>query len=465
MCEHEKAKNDCVRVLEYYGIFADTEYRLHTDERIDVVGYSKDRRSPSIGIEVECSSTFQHDSQKLVKVPSIEWRFVLTDDRDTLSLGEVINVNNLPIFVYPLHELDFRFEKKIREITNQNNKPWYNRVHEYSSFVEDENSSILDRFMHDLQEQSLDIGTAKDIIFRAAMGGIHVGYYRDEKGIGTQFHGDEKLPREIHYLTAKNVIFEDRPGKNYTEGRQSIYYITKEGHELTKEIVRERVSYHISEIEATMEEFGQVPFLISLLGNINNGVFVWRTDVPPTNGPSLTGTEFIDLRGVVEVLNVSPELLYASYLMSNTRIFAEIERKIFERLVEKSLGTTGKAFTSRGDVWGQRYTVPVFTILQNIDFPLLKRKLDFEKVQEFATYALMNPQRTRMELSDYSLEQFHKIGVDRSFVYSLLTETFNHGITSKPTGQKNETVAIYNQEQFKQFCESRMKEILSDLSE
>ena len=75
----------------------------------------------------------------------------------------------------------------------------------------------------------------KDIVFRTALGGIHLGFY--SQGIlGTEYHGSTEVPRELLYLRARNLIFEDRPGRNYDTGRQSIYYLSRDGRDLAERL-------------------------------------------------------------------------------------------------------------------------------------------------------------------------------------------------------------------------------------
>jgi hypothetical protein len=61
-------------MLNYYNIITDTEYVLSDNERIDLVVYSKDRKGPDIGTEVEITSKLQHDFSKLLRVKSLQLR-------------------------------------------------------------------------------------------------------------------------------------------------------------------------------------------------------------------------------------------------------------------------------------------------------------------------------------------------------------------------------------------------------
>ncbi|MEM3191431.1 MAG: hypothetical protein QW292_04920 [Candidatus Parvarchaeota archaeon] len=124
--------------MDYYYIDSDTKFSLTTKERIDVVGYFKNKKEPDIGIEVELSSDFQHDASKLSKIKSFQWRFIVTDLNDTLSLGPMIQVDGIPIEIVKPPDLDLAFETKIREITNEKNRPWFNTfMHPSAKYLTD----------------------------------------------------------------------------------------------------------------------------------------------------------------------------------------------------------------------------------------------------------------------------------------------------------------------------------------
>lgn len=460
MCDHEKAKLDCVRILEYYGVYADTEYTIPTRERIDVVGYDKDRRFPDIGIEVECSSTFQHDAQKLVKVQGLEWKFVLTDQSDTLSLGEVVNVDGKNVYVYPLHELDLKFEKKIREITGENNRPWYNNPSGRFDIRDDSDPCGMGTFIKDLESQGLNVDIAKDIVFKAAMGGINVGYYRDTPKIGTEFHGKENLPKELHYLTARAVIFEARIGYSYADGKQSIYYVTRESQQLAKCTILEHIKNNREHLKDIVEKFGAPAVIVSLLGNM--GKFVLRTTIGYPDSIFLPGLNQDQMRYTVEHLNIQPEIVNMCYAMAMTRPFLGVEKEIYEDFVNVNLGTLGNAYDSKGRIYGQQYTLPMFSILENVEIEIWKESLDVSAMREYAIWALI-PGETghTLRLSEILISSLRMIGADKGFVLSALNETFDKGITSKPSGEREESMAVYKPDEFKRFREAKMAEALS----
>jgi hypothetical protein len=62
MGRHEDIKELCMRILNYYYVDADTEFPIYENQRIDVVGYHKNKESPDVGIEVEITSHLKCNS-------------------------------------------------------------------------------------------------------------------------------------------------------------------------------------------------------------------------------------------------------------------------------------------------------------------------------------------------------------------------------------------------------------------
>ncbi|MEM3861670.1 MAG: hypothetical protein QW203_04215 [Thermoplasmatales archaeon] len=88
----------------------------------------KNKREPNIKIEIELSSDFQLCRSKLSKIKSFQWRFIVTDSNDTLSLGPMIKVDGIPIEIVKPPDQNLAFETKIREITDQKSRPWFNTL-------------------------------------------------------------------------------------------------------------------------------------------------------------------------------------------------------------------------------------------------------------------------------------------------------------------------------------------------
>ncbi len=261
MERHEQIKQQCVQILNYYRVEADPEFTLDTNERIDVVGYFNNKKSPDIGIEIELSSNLQHDASKLARTESLKLKIIVTENYDTASLGSSIKSGDKTIYIVPPPDKDLAFESKIREYTGQNTRKWFNQLEkEIKERATMSGNDPLSNFSDEIRDQGLDLETAKDLIFRAALGGINVG-----RTDGVTRKGPE-LPKELLYLAARGIIFENRRGRNYESGKEVIYLLSSDGYELASRIIQERVNEKEESILEISERFGESAILISLIG-------------------------------------------------------------------------------------------------------------------------------------------------------------------------------------------------------
>lgn len=91
MNKHEEIKKQCAQILNYYGVIADEEYNLPNNQRIDVVGYFKNKKEPDIGIEVELTSDLAKDTSKLLGIQTLQLRIIVSDKSDALSLLIIVS--------------------------------------------------------------------------------------------------------------------------------------------------------------------------------------------------------------------------------------------------------------------------------------------------------------------------------------------------------------------------------------
>lgn len=468
MDRHEQIKQHCVQILNYYYVLPDTEFQLETKERIDVVGYFKNKAVPDIGIEVELSSDFQHDAAKLAKTPSFQWRLIVTEHPDTLSLGPVTNVNGKTIEILRPPDEEVAFETKIRELTSQDKRTWFN---EFKKRIDRESQvdfkDPLPDFVEEIRDQGLDVDVAKDIVFRTTLGGIHYGYYA-QGPFGTNYHGLTDIPKEILYLRARNLIFEDRPGRNYDTGRQLIYYLSKEGRDLAGRIIAERVGEKEEKLKKIVVRYGESAFIISLLGVM--GKFVDRTDLSgfftnnPYSGVQLpsVGVSWNEVpRDMIEEFNIDSGLVYIARVVSTSPLFQETLKQIYKALVDGQLGNETRAISSKGDSWGEMYSVPMRALLRKIN---MEEWLDFsvrDKLKSYAEWAIL---RTHNPFVPSTLfDSLRAIGSDVHDIDTLLGELVERGITSKPVKGGASTIAIYDDRRFNDFCEEKMHDFLQGI--
>jgi hypothetical protein len=459
MERHEQIKQQCVDILNYYYVVPDTEFTLGTNERIDVVGYSKNRNEPDIGIEVELSSDFQHDASKLARTSSFQLRLIVTDHPDTLSLGKSIDIKGKIVDVIPLPDNDITFEKKIREYTNLNKMQWFNNSKYKSDGTIFPKTLLLDIFSEEIKDQELDVESAKEIIFRCSLGGVHVGNY-SLGPLGTKFNRSIDLPKELLYLSARHLIFEARVGKSYESGKQSIYSLSQGAEDLAKTIVDERIQNRREKLLRIIEKFGKSTTIISLLGH--SGRF---TNSSQLNGldPYLTVSTQNSgiLRGLIEEFNIDSEIIYASEITAGSDLFKDKSKQVFSALIAEGLGNESPDFTSRGEFFGTIYTVPFRGLLRQIDLADWPRSSLEKKLKNYAAWVIIRAHNRYVPttLFDY----FESVGLGIQDIEDRIRELFKLGITSMLMKGDNNTIAVYDENGFNNYCESKIKGAMSEI--
>lgn len=462
MDRHEQIKRLCVDILNYYGIFADTEFPLPSKERIDVVGYEKHENEPIVGIEVELTSNLQHDASKLANTPSLKLGIIISEHLDTLSLGKEINIKGKIIYILPPPDNDTAFEKKVREFTGQEGKTWFNEfLREIKVSV---NEDPLAGLKKETEAQGLDLETAKDIIFRSALGGIEVGYYRNTK-ISTEFVKTSDIPREVLYLAARHIITELRLGENYESGKNSVYSITQDGNNIAHAVIKERVNNRKESVDGIIKKSGRNAVFISLLGNM--GKFMEFDDpIDQTDGgyggiPSWAFGQ--TPRYLVEEFNIDDNIFHLTEIAANTPLFRSLSKGIYKSFAAVGLGNISKYLTSRGIFRGYEFRLPLLSLLRVMDTPSILNSLDKNAVMSYCEWAIFRSHNPSVPETLYN--SFAGIGSNLNSLEDMVELTFKAGITSKLLGEQSNTIAIYDAKRFNNFCESKMREALLNILE
>jgi hypothetical protein len=458
MGRHEDIKELCMRILNYYYVDADTEFPIYENQRIDVVGYHKNKESPDVGIEVEITSHFQHDASKLANVSSFQLRFIVTENSDTLSMGPITKVNEKVIDIVQPPDMDMAFEQKVREFTNQNDKPWYN--YKEPSVSSESDKDMLSDFIKDIQYQGLNVNAAKDILFRAALGGIHMGAYTQGR-INTEYHGDSST-KEMLYLTAQGLILEDRPGRNYETGRQSVYYISNNGRTLAGKIIEEKVDQNIDGLYGVQEKYGLPVLLISLIGG-GGRLLDWDEPSYSSVGDpySYMSTSVNSIpRDLVEKFNIPSNLYSQMVLVAKSPLFMDTVREIYRDLIAEGLGNETVYVSSKGDT-SKAYVVPLYILLQKLN--VSEGLSHIGKLKSYAEWLILRGHNPVVPSTLY--DAFKGIGSDVHNLENLVDKLASMGITSRLLKNGPNTMAIYDQKKFNDFCEKEMKTILKDILE
>ncbi len=471
MERHEYLKSQCTRILEYYYANADTEFTLNDGERIDVVGYYNDRKSPDIGIEVELSSNLQHDAAKLARIQSIKLKIIVTELPDTLSLGKTMNIGNAQVHIVPPPDRDTDFESLIREYTGQTNKIWFNKFQNQGTvkMAEDavpKKEDPLSSFIRELNDQRLDPEFAKDLIFRAAQGGIHLGSYVQKYGMTVRERPE--IPKELHYLLARGVVFEDRRGKNYESGRSSIYLLSQEYHDLASKIIHERVDEKAGSLLKIAEKYSKSALLTSLIGVrgnfLDDDVYyqVGEMGLDRYSSIPLTSIDFQkDIqRYIVEGFNISPELQNAMRIVAYSPLFRDTLKEIYQALIQSGLGNATQHITTKGDLAGSLYQVPFLMLLKKLGAEEWIDQIDTKKLIPYAEWVII---RAHTYTTETLFNYFQSIGGNIQDAKGLIDELANENITSRLISRGQSPIAIYDSRRFNDFCEYKMSDLLHDL--
>lgn len=465
MGRHEDIKAHCVDILNYYSILADTEFTIPANQlRIDVVGHYKNMSAPDIGIEVEITSNFQHDASKLANLPHLKWRFIITEDEETLTMGEEQMVKGKIVWILSPPDKDVKFEEKIREITNTRTRNWFNANKRTVEIQENEHpEEIMHNFSKEIEAQELDIGIAKDVIFRAALGGIEVGYYKDEAS-GTTFHRTSEIPKEIHYLSARHLILEERIGYSYESGKHSTYILSEEGKEIAARVISERIKSKENLISELMGKYGKNAVFIALLGTmgklIDDTSLMVETRLDPYTSLQLGGTARAP-RYLVEKYDLDEKLFFMTQIIARTPQLTHLLVNIYKELVQCGAGNSTSGYTQKGRYYGEVYNLPLRNILEIID---VKSWLDSVNKDIFLAYCEWVILRSHNKSVPQTLyDSVTLIGSNSARISEMVSETFRAGITSKLLDGQSNTIAVYDENKFNEYCEIKMKELVPEL--
>ncbi len=458
MEDYNIIKAQCINIMNYYYINADTDENINNK----IIGYYKDNKCPDIVVYISLDNKLNSGINYSNSV-NPKWIFIITNNPNNLNGN---NIKNKTIFACKPPNISNEFEEKIMEITGQTSRKLYGNNNLIINDINDNCQNILMNFENEIKSQCLDINIAKDIIFKAMLGGLNAGIYKNNK-IETQFIPNQQIPKELMYLKSRGIIFEDRIGANYDLGRTSIYFISHNGLQLADCIVNERVENKNYKLKDIITKYGENAVLISLLGNIDlQSAFksIFYIDnyniFEPILGIdySIPNFDMInkEARYVKSKFNIDSYLYFMIKIINHSPEFRNIKLNIFNELIKNKLCDKKAYITSRGDNDGDAYYIPL-NILEHINISKLASNIDTLALREFSKWAILR--------SSYKLNFniFNSINVGLSEVIEMVDETFKAHITSKILNNDENTFAIYDDNKFKEFCSSKMEDAFNDI--
>ncbi|MEM3860074.1 MAG: hypothetical protein QW478_11845, partial [Candidatus Micrarchaeaceae archaeon] len=147
-------------------------------------------------------------------------------------------------------------------------------------------------------------------------------------------------------------------------------------------------------------------------------------------------------------------------VVASSPLFRETTKQIYEALIDAKLGNKTEAFTSKGDLYGELYSVPLFSLLEKLEVEEFVESPEIDKLRSYAEWAILqahNPSRPNTLYDSYRV-----IGSDPHNAEILIEKLAEQGITSKLVKGGTSIIAIYDIKRFNDVCEENMSTILQD---
>ncbi len=165
-------------------------------------------------------------------------------------------------------------------------------------------------------------------------------------------------------------------------------------------------------------------------------------------------------RDLVEKFNIPSNLYSQMVLVANSPLFRDIVREIYRDLIAAGLGNETVYVSSRGDI-SKAYVVPLHTLLQQLN--VSEGLSHMGKLKSYAEWLILRGHNPVVPSTLY--DAFKGIGSDVHNVENLVDKLSSVEITSRLLKNGPNTMAIYDQTKFNDFCENEMKTILKDILE
>jgi len=377
---------------------------------------------------------------------------------DTIPLGSAINVNGVSIDILCHPDKDTSFEKKIREFTGQNNKIWFNEAIKPNE--KRINANPFSDFAEEIHNQGLDVDLVKDVLFQAALCGLHIGYYK--QGLHeTEYHEIKEMPKELLYLSAMGLVIEDLPGNNYNTGRQLIYYISNDAYDLSDWLIDEKINKGNKMLQQIIEKYGESVVLISLIGKMGKFIDYKSLDDPLPLSYAYNISWDNEKRNILKEFNIDLTIASTNTVVARSPLFLETLRQVYNDFIDSQLGNEIGFFTSNGYFHGEIYCIPINALLRKLNVEKWVKSPQINKLKLYAEWLILRAQNPIA--TDMLYDLFKAIGANNNDAKVLIEELVQQGITSKLIRGGTSTVTIYDKKRFNNYCDKKMANILQDI--
>ena len=263
-------------LLEFYDFSVRKEYYISENERIDLYGYNK-ALDKSIGIEISFTSNPVKDAERIARM-NFDLTFVIVKDKGLETKVEFYG-RVVPVVHY------VSFESELRRILNISPtmpkfgtfNDWIRRKNEIElglSFEASENK--LTDFIKLLEDSGLSqfVNDAVNTLAMLYITGkglpseymdvvrYHVLRYGG-KVTGPQYVNSGLIePNILGILKSYNLVFESARGSG--DLRKYFVHLTKEGEEIARSAIIERIRSKSNELDDLISEYGKLAGIIAI---------------------------------------------------------------------------------------------------------------------------------------------------------------------------------------------------------
>jgi len=490
-------------LLEYYDFNVRKEYYISENERIDLYGHNM-VLGKSIGIEISFTSNPVKDAERLARM-SFDLTFVVVKDKGLETKVEFYG------HIVPVVHYD-SFENELRRILNISPtmpkfgtfNDWIKRKNEMKvglSFEASENK--LTDFIKLLEDSGLG-QFVNDAVNTLAMlyiagEGLPSGY-RDVvryhmlryggKVTGSQYVDSGLIePNILGILKSYNLVSESARGSG--ELRKYFIHLTKEGEEIAKSIITNRIKSNSSELNSLISEYGKLANIIAIgttkveAGKERMSLRIVkvverkaiRNLLPYYAQRKLKEGEMYDMitkshqeLDIHELLTARVESgkfhpLLASFCHFVTYYCYDLSRSFFEKLKSLGLALEIPVFGSYGQYLWNEFRAPA----EVAELILNRVKLDFdsELLRQFGAlkviymvYDIKHPKTARQFFNEYL--RLYEIPIE--YIVEELDLMNERGITSRYIERAGTSpFIVLNKDEFEKYIVSKINRIVKSV--
>lgn len=481
-------------LLEYYDFSVRKEYYISENERIDLYGYNR-TLSKSIGIEISFTSNPVKDAERIARM-NFDLTFVVVKDKRLETKVEFYG-RVIPVVHYD------SFESELRRILNISPtmpkfgtfNDWIKRKNEMKiglSFEASENK--LTDFIKLLEDSGLGqfINDAVNTLAMLYIAGEGLpSEYRDvvryqmlkygKKLTEQQYIGGLIEPNILGILKSYNLVSESACGSG--DLRKYFVYLTREGEEIAKSIITNRIKSKSNELDSLILEYGKLAGIIAIgttkeVEAEKEGMSLRIVKVVDKKSirelpsqkrtynmmiASLQEMDFHDLfTARVESRKFHP--LISSFCHFVTYYCYDLSKSFFERLKSLGLALEIPVFGSYGQYLWNQFRAPA----EVAEFILSRIKLGFdpELLSQFgalkviySVYDIKHPETARQIFNEYL--RFYEIPIE--YVVEELDLMNEKGLTSRYIERAGTApFIVLNRDEFEKYIVSKIDKIVKN---